>query len=109
MPLLHKVLLFSACLSSATQERPTLPDGHANDRRAYVEIYSNGRDVFSAVPNSFMVRRISGRKPGSALDAGMGQARNALWLASQGWTVTGFHISPRGIEVARKEAEKRGL
>ena len=26
-----------------------------------------------------------GRKPGTALDVGMGQGRNAIWLAQQGW------------------------
>ena len=43
------------------------------------------------------------------MDVAMGQGRNALWLAAQGWTVTGFDISAAGIEAARKEAAKRGL
>jgi SAM-dependent methyltransferase len=73
------------------------------------EIYSKSSDIFSAVPNALMVRTITGRKPGRALDAAMGQGRNALWPASQGWAVTGFDISPVGIEVARKEAENWGL
>src|SRR5215510_1191606 len=109
MQLLRKLLLFSTGLSLAAQEAPKLPDPHESDRKAYDEIYSNGSDVFSASPNAFMVRTISGRKPGRALDVAMGQGRNALWLASQGWAVTGFDISPVGIEVARKEAEERGL
>src|SRR5262249_31981690 len=93
MPLLPRLLLFSACLSSAAQELPMLPDPYESDRKAYDEIYSKGSDVFSAGPNAFMVRTISGRKPGRALDVAMGQGRNALWLASQGWAVTGFDIS----------------
>jgi SAM-dependent methyltransferase len=109
MPLLHKLLLFSACLCPAAQEPPQLPDAHESERKAYDEIYSKSSDIFSAGPNAFMVRTITGRKPGRALDAAMGQGRNALWLASQGWAVTGFDISPVGIEVARKEAQKRGL
>src|SRR3954463_12113503 len=56
-----------------------------------------------------MVRMIGGRKPGRALDVAMGQGRNALWLAAQGWDVTGFDISAVGIGQARKEAERRGL
>src|SRR5258708_17033761 len=82
---------------------------HESDRKAYDEIYSKSGEMFSAAPNAFMVRTITGRTPGRALDVAMGQGRNALWLASQGWAVTGFDISPAGIEVARKEAEKRGL
>src|SRR5215470_5415872 len=109
MALLHKLLLFSVCLSSAAQEPPKLPDPHESDRRAYDDIYSKGSDGFSAAPNAFMVRTISGRKPGRALDVAMGQGRNALWLASQGWAVTGFDISTVGIGEARKNAERRGL
>jgi SAM-dependent methyltransferase len=109
MPLLPKLLLFSACLSLAAQEPPKLQDSHESDRKAYDEIYSKGSDLFSAAPNAFMIRTISGRKPGVALDVAMGQGRNAMWLASQGWAVTGFDISPVAIELARKEAEKRGL
>jgi SAM-dependent methyltransferase len=106
MPLLPKLLLFSACFSAAAQEPP---NPHESERKAYDEIYSQSSGVFSAVPNAFMVRTIAGRRPGRALDVAMGQGRNALWLASQGWAVTGFDISAIGMEVARTEAKKRGL
>jgi SAM-dependent methyltransferase len=89
--------------------RTRLPDTHEGERKAYDEIYSNSSDTFSALPNAFMVRTIAGRTPGRALDVAMGQGRNALWLAAQGWSVTGFDISPVGVEIARKEAAKRGL
>jgi SAM-dependent methyltransferase len=84
-------------------------DTHDGERKAYDEIYSKSGEMFSAAPNAFMVRTIAGRKSGRALDVGMGQGRNALWLAAQGWTVTGFDISPVGVEAARTEAGKRGL
>jgi SAM-dependent methyltransferase len=65
--------------------------------------------MFSTEPNAFMVRTIAGRTPGRALDVAMGQGRNALWLASHGWKVTGFDISSVAIDEARKEAAKRDL
>ena len=65
--------------------------------------------MFSNAPNAFMVRMIAGRKPGRALDVAMGQGRNALWLASRGWNVTGFDISPVAIDEARKQAAERKL
>jgi SAM-dependent methyltransferase len=105
----YKVLLLSFCLCSAAQEASKLLDARESDRKWYDEIYAKSSDMFSTRPNAFMVRMISSRTPGRALDVAMGQGRNALWLASQGWAVTGFDISPVGIEVARKEAEKRGL
>jgi SAM-dependent methyltransferase len=89
--------------------RAQLGDNRDAERRAYDDIYSKQPELFSAAPNAFLVRTVSGRPPGRALDVGMGQGRNALWLASQGWTVTGFDLSPVAIEQARREAEKRGL
>jgi len=38
--------------------------------------------------------------PGLALDIGMGQGRNAVWLAERGWEVTGLDISGEGIRQA---------
>jgi hypothetical protein len=38
---------------------------------------------FNANPNTFLVQMMQGRKPGHALDVGMGQGRNAIYLASR--------------------------
>ncbi len=46
---------------------------------------------------------------GSALDVAMGTGRNALYLASLGYEVTGIDISPVAVERFRAEAERRGL
>lgn len=59
--------------------------------------------------NKFLAETIRGRKPGRALDIGMGEGRNALFLATQGWEVTGFDISDVGVQLAREAAQKRGL
>ena len=45
-------------------------------------------------PNAFLVEMVKNRKPGRALDVGMGQGRNALWLAGQGWDTTGGPLIP---------------
>jgi methylase of polypeptide subunit release factors len=47
------------------------------------------------------------RKPGKALDLGTGQGRNAIFLASTGWTVTGVDISEVAIAEAKKNAAAR--
>lgn len=106
---LCRLIIFAAFLSAAAQDPSKAPDPHEGERKAYDEIYSSKRDIFSAGPNAFMVRTITGRKPGRALDVAMGQGRNALWLASHGWTVTGFDISPVAIDEARKQAAKQDL
>jgi 2-polyprenyl-3-methyl-5-hydroxy-6-metoxy-1,4-benzoquinol methylase len=63
---------------------------------------------FNKQPNAFMVKTVHGQKPGKALDIGMGQGRNALYLAQQGWEVTGVDISEVGINLARKRAAEAG-
>ena len=63
-----------------------------------------------AVPfNKFLADSIRDRQPGAALDIGMGQGRNSLFLAAMGWQVTGFDISEVGVKQAQAEAAKRGL
>lgn len=72
------------------------------------EIYRNGLG-FAQEPNRLLVDVIKGQRPGRALDIGMGQGRNALHLAAQGWKVTGVDISDEGIRIARETAAKRKL
>ncbi len=102
-------LTFVAFLCGAAQETLRAPDPNEGTRKYYDGVYAGKEEVFSRAPNAFMVRTITGRKPGRALDVAMGQGRNALWLARHGWTVTGFDISPVAIEKARTVAAKQGL
>jgi 2-polyprenyl-3-methyl-5-hydroxy-6-metoxy-1,4-benzoquinol methylase len=66
-------------------------------------------DGFASAPSALLIEATRGLKPAAALDAGMGQGRNALYLAQTGWDVTGFDISDVGISTARASAEKKGL
>jgi len=77
-------------------------------RIMFNNIYSN-EPGFNTKPNAFLVAAVAGRKPGRALDVGMGQGRNAVFLAVEGWNVTGFDISDVGLAVAAKNAERVGV
>jgi len=68
-----------------------------------------GTSLFSLQPNAYMIRTLEGRTPGRALDVAMGQGRNALWLASKGWDVTGFDISQAGLDAALASAKNLGV
>jgi 2-polyprenyl-3-methyl-5-hydroxy-6-metoxy-1,4-benzoquinol methylase len=72
-------------------------------------IYSAETAPFNTRPNAFLVSVAGGLKPGKALDVAMGQGRNSLYLASQGWQVTGFDISAKGLQEAQAAAAKAGL
>jgi SAM-dependent methyltransferase len=78
--------------------------------KVWNDIYTNltARNA-SFQPNPFLTKVVEGKKPGTALDIGMGQGRNALMLAQRGWDVTGFDISDVAINLAKVQAQKLGL
>lgn len=68
-----------------------------------------GKDGFSGQPSALLVEAIKALKPGTALDAGVGQGRNAVYLARRGWTVTGFDVSGEALASTSANAEKAGV
>jgi len=73
------------------------------------KVYTEHADLFSAAPNAFVVRMTKGMKPGAALDVAMGQGRNFVYLAQQGWDVTGYDLSDQGLAMASAAAERAGV
>ncbi len=65
--------------------------------------------VFTREANAFMARVVAGLKPGKALDVGMGQGRNAVYLAQKGWDVAGYDVSDKGLAEAQENAAKGGV
>jgi len=72
-------------------------------------VYSKEDSGIPTFPNRFLAEMVRGRKPGRALDVGMGQGRNSLFLARLGWEVTGIDVSDKGIDLAKKEAARLRL
>jgi 2-polyprenyl-3-methyl-5-hydroxy-6-metoxy-1,4-benzoquinol methylase len=71
--------------------------------------YRESETVFGHEANQFLVEVAADLEPGTALDLGCGQGRNALWLAKLGFTVTGLDLSPVAIEQARARAAELGI
>ena len=84
-----------------------------NARRLEVDIWNRAltspTPTFNVKPNAFLVRATQGLRPGTALDYGMGQGRNAIFLAQQGWTVTGFDPAEKAVAVAQDQARRLGV
>ncbi|MGD0237654.1 MAG: methyltransferase domain-containing protein, partial [Syntrophorhabdales bacterium] len=78
-------------------------------RLIFNNVYANSTPGFVTQPNALLIATVEGRKPGRALDVGMGQGRNSVFLALKGWDVTGFDISDEGLAIARKNAERAGV
>ena len=75
----------------------------------YNDLYRSGSTVFTRQPNALLVAAVKDRKPGRALNIGMGQGRNAVYLATLGWDVTGFDSADEGVRQAKAEAARLGL
>lgn len=72
------------------------------------EIYS-GKDVKVPVnPSALVLETAANLPPGQALDIGMGNGRNAVYLARKGWKVRGIDVSKEAVKQAQAEAAKLG-
>ena len=60
-------------------------------------------------PLRLLQETITGMKPGKALDSGMGSGRNAIYLASIGWDVTGYDMSKEALRAAQESAAAAGV
>jgi SAM-dependent methyltransferase len=64
--------------------------------------------LWSGQPNEALVREVSGIPVGTVLDVGCGEGGDAVWLARQGWQVTGLDVSGRALERAARSADAAG-
>lgn len=90
-------------------ERPEGTEVHYDRAYSRPATGNPAEDGFASAPSEFLAEAVKGRKAGSALDVGMGQGRNAVYLARQGWDVTGFDLSQVGLDAARANAGKAGV
>jgi len=74
------------------------------------ERFSRPRFWAGAEPAPFLreVLPLIGR-PGRALELAMGEGRNAVFLAEQGWRVTGLELAAAGLVKAEALAQERGV
>ena len=79
------------------------------DAAGWNERYGQHDLLWSAEPNRFLVQEVGDLAPGNALDVACGEGRNAVWLAEQGWRVTGVDFSSVALARARAVAARRGV
>jgi SAM-dependent methyltransferase len=109
----HSILLlyvFCAAGHLFAQETDSVRAGLEKERNRWNK--SLTRDTaykFNKQPNALLMDAIKNRKPGKALDVGMGQGRNSIYMAQQGWSVTGFDIADEAVASAKTRAEKENV
>jgi SAM-dependent methyltransferase len=78
-------------------------------REFWEQFYGEREQVWSGRPNVVLVAEIEDMTPGTALDLGCGEGADSIWLASQGWQVTGADISQAALDRAAMHAESAGV
>ena len=72
------------------------------------ERYASAEQVWSGRPNGALVAEVAGLRPGRALDVGCGEGADVVWLAQQGWDVTGLDVSQVALDRAAMHARQAG-
>lgn len=68
------------------------------------QVYASEPHLYTRDANALLKEVAGGLTPGRALDIGMGEGRNARYLASLGWEVTGVDVSREGTGKAREQS-----
>lgn len=78
-------------------------------RERWDERHAAEAPIESPDPDPTLIQEVGGLRPGRALDLGTGDGRNAVWLASHGWSVTAVDFSSVALERGRASARARGV
>lgn len=90
-------------MSDSTDRTPA-----ANGPAEWDERYASTDRVWSGRPNGALVAEVAGLQPGRALDVGCGEGADVVWLAHQGWDVTGLDVSQVALDRAAQHVRQAG-
>ncbi len=84
---------------------------HSFDQNFWDEIWTGDRATAMSTsdPNPHLIKEITGLAPGTAIDAGCGAGAEAIWLATQGWSVTGADVAEAALNFAEQRAVAAGV
>ena len=82
---------------------------HPKDKDRWDNKYSTEIYLFGEKPIPFLVENVRLLPKGKVLDIAMGEGRNGVYLATQGFDVLGLDISEKGLQKAHKLAEKNNI
>lgn len=68
------------------------------DAETWDQRYADSELVWSREPNRFVAAELADLTPGTAVDLAAGEGRNAIWLASRGWSATAVDFSRVALE-----------
>ena len=104
------ILLFAATFMLANTVAVGKPEGRAmSDKERWNRKYEGTMYVYGKEPTAFLKEKLPLLKKGKALVLAMGEGRNAVYLAENGFDVTGVDISEVGIRKCERLAKERGV
>ena len=83
--------------------------GAPQDQERWNHKYDTDNYLFGRDPIPFLKDHIDLLPKGKALDLAMGEGRNGVYLATQGFEVTGVDISETGLHKAQALASEKGV
>ena len=81
----------------------------SRDKERWDRKYDTEEYIFGKAPVAFLQEHLHLLPKGKTLDIAMGEGRNGVFLATQGFEVTGFDISEIGLNKAQALAKERGV
>lgn len=94
--------LFFICTVSSALAKP-------KDKDRWNSKYETEVYLFGEKPIPFLVENVHLLPKGKVLDIAMGEGRNGVYLATQGFEVLGLDISEKGLEKAHNLAKKNNV
>ena len=82
-------------------------DESESTKARWNERYDRNMYIYGKEPAAFLKQKMNGLQKGKALVLAMGEGRNAVYLAQNGFDVTGVDISEVAIEKCNKLAKER--
>jgi len=106
-----KKFLFNtlALLTVTAVAGASLMDAKPRDKERWDEKYGTETYIFGKQPVPFLKQNIHLLPKGRALDIAMGEGRNGVYLATQGFQVVGLDISEKGLAKAHQLAKQNGV
>lgn len=84
-------------------------DAKPRDKERWDSKYDEEVYIYGKEPVPFLRQNVDLLPRGKALDIAMGEGRNGVFLATQGFDVLGLDISAVGLEKAHRLAEENGV
>ena len=105
-----EILIFTATILLTNTIALGKQEGRAmSDKERWNSKYEGTTYIYGKEPTAFLKDKLSLLKKGKAVVLAMGEGRNAVYLAENGFDVTGVDISEVGIEKCERLAEERGV